>query len=342
MKRRVARHIAIWTVIAFIVAALVVCFQVFRIMRTIREQTGLTPTTIVRLAFDSGAPLRATDGRINILLLGAGGGAHEGADLTDTIMVVSVDTGKGKVSLLSIPRDIWSDSLKDKVNSAYHYGEEKKVGGGLTLAKAIMEDVTGLPIHYAMYVEFSHFVSMIDAIGGIDVAVSEGFVDKEYPIEGRENDDCGGDPTYACRYETITFTVGIQHMDGTRALSYVRSRHAKGSEGTDFARGRRQQDVLVAVKAKLMAVQPWFHPALAISLWQQFDKATTTDMTIGEMLTVGKTVMRMGGGQAMRRISLESQLENPPVAEYGRWVLIPKDDFQTLHRFVRQQLEGND
>jgi len=181
------------------------------------------------------AVLESSGGRTNILILGVGGGGHEGSDLTDTIIVLSLDTGKKTVALISVPRDTWSDTLKDKVNSAYHYGNEKSLssgrqGGGLLLSKVTMEDVIGMPIQYAVVVDFSGFTKVIDAVGGIDVNVPEAFTDSRYPKPGMEQATCPGDPTNACVYETVHFDAGVQHMDGARALIYARSRHAEGDQ----------------------------------------------------------------------------------------------------------------
>ena len=110
--------------------------------------------TVAKLVFNGGAPLASSSDRTNILLLGIGGGNHEGSDLTDTMMVLSLDNKKKTSAFISVPRDIWSETLKDRVNSAYHYGEEKKKGGGLLLAKVTVEDIVGMPIHYAVVVDF--------------------------------------------------------------------------------------------------------------------------------------------------------------------------------------------
>ena len=115
--------------------------------KRVMDETKLTPGTVIRLLFDSGAPLQATGGRTNILLLGIAVGSHPGSDLTDTMMILSFAPENRTLAFISLPRDIWSETLQDKINSAYHYGEEKKKGGGLVLAKTIVEDVSGLPIH---------------------------------------------------------------------------------------------------------------------------------------------------------------------------------------------------
>ena len=240
--------------VALIIGCAILVVQIIRFTKSAKKQFGLTPVSMFQLATDGEAMVKSDNGRVNILLLGVGGGIHEGPDLTDTIIVISFHLTKKRLALISIPRDVWSDSLKDRVNSAYHYGEAKKEGGGLTLSKIIIEDIAGVPIHYAMVIDFSQFETLIDYIGGIDVVVPAAFTDTQYPIAGKENDECGGDLTYRCRYQTLTFEKGLQHMDGSRALMYVRTRHAEGGDGNDFARGRRQQDVIIAVKTKILSL----------------------------------------------------------------------------------------
>lgn len=302
------------------------------------KTTGLTPMTLIRLIVNTGAPLQSSDGRTNILILGIGGGAHAGADLTDTLMILSLNQKRHTMALISVPRDIWSDTLKDKINSAYHYGEEKKKGGGLILAKATIEDVIGLQIHYSVVVDFTGFTKVIDLVDGITVSVPEAFTDTEFPIDGREEDLCDGDRQFRCRYETLHFDVGIQTMNGERALKYVRSRHAEGAQGSDFARSRRQQDVLVALKQKLSSVFLWLSPDRSVKLVRAFDDATDTDLNLGQIATVGKLLARVQG-DGVQKISIEDLLVTPPLWQYGRYVLIPKESFEAIHMFVKSQLE---
>jgi len=331
-----------FSIASTVVFLLLVVFFVFGIVKLVKlntdfsKNTGLSLVTIGKLLVDGGAPLKTTGDRVNILLLGMAGGIHDGPDLTDTILIVSFEIKKRSISLLSLPRDIWSDALKDKINSAYHYGEAKKTGGGIVLARAVMEDVTGLPIHYVVTLDFTQFENLIDVVGGVDVNVTNAFTDTEFPIAGKENDECGGDPTYACRYETIQFASGIQLMDGATALKYVRSRHAEGDEGTDFARGRRQQDVILALKEKIMKLQPWFHPSVAKKLLTAADTATDTDMTIGEQLTIGKKALQIS--EPIQKISIEHLLTVPPTWLYGRYVLVPEEDYDTVHAYIQQEL----
>lgn len=282
--------------------------------------------------------LASAGDRTNLLLLGIPGGSHAGADLTDSMMVLSYNHSGKTLTMISLPRDIWSDTLKDKINSAYHYGEEKKKNGGLILAKVVIEDVVGIPIHYGLVIDFSGFRRVIDDVGGIEVAIGQGFTDPDFPIDGKEDDLCDGDPKFRCRYETIHFNSGLQSMDGTTALKYVRSRSAEGGQGSDFARGRRQQEVIVALKAKLTNPLAWLSFNKG-ALLKSLDAATDTDMKLGELLTFAKLAWRVSEKNT-QRISIEEELITPPVWMYGgKYVLVPKEDYETLHLFVKSKLD---
>src|SRR3990167_2437636 len=172
------------------------------------------------LSLDS---LKTYDDQVTILILGIPGKNYQGGTLSDSIIVVNYNLKTHKLLTISLPRDIWSDTLKDKINAAYVYGEAKQKNGGLKLAKAEVEAVIGIPIQYSTVVDFAEFKEMIDFLGGIDVDIERSFNDKQFPIPGRENDQCGGDQEFKCRYETISFQKGITHMDGSTALKYVRS-----------------------------------------------------------------------------------------------------------------------
>ena len=336
----VKRIIPLIVVIAF----LVVVAKVVVWSKQFMDATGLTPVTILKLVFNTGVSLKETDGRTNILVLGIAGGTHAGSDLTDTMIVLSFDMHKRTLAMIAIPRDIWSETLKDKINSAYHYGEDlpagkagKKEGGGIVLSRVIVEDVTGLPIHYTMLIDFSGFEDVIDLVSGVTVAVPQAFTDPDFPIAGREEDVCGGDPQFRCRYESVSFEQGLQEMSGERALMYVRSRHAEGEEGSDFARSRRQQDVMIALKEKLITPNVYLSPSRLRDIVNAFDNATETDVRVGEFATVGKIVSRIPESKVVR-ISLEDQLVEPPLWQYGRYVLVPKEDYASLHAYIKEKI----
>lgn len=188
------------------------------------------------------------EGRVNILLLGIGGEGHEGANLTDTVIVASIKPkptngeGESEVSLFSIPRDFvvrLPDGLEwRKINSAYAYGELKQPGLGAKWVIEAAEKVLGERIPFYAVADFAGFRKAIDDLGGVDVLVERGFSDSYFP-------------DYRKGYlPTIKFQEGWQHMDGERALQFARSRHGTNNEGSDYARSRRQQKILAATKEK--------------------------------------------------------------------------------------------
>jgi len=207
--------------------------------------------------------------RINIAFYGYGGDGHDGAYLSDSIMVVSIQphtNGKPQIAEISLPRD-WKvpidlgngHSYQGKINEAYSDGQsnaypnradvyKSDTGGGL-LADATLEKLLGIHIDHFVGLDFHAFQYAVDAMGGIDVVVPDAFTDYTYP-----RGECGGYHS-DCAVMTVHFDAGPQHMDGARALIYARSRHsADNGEGSDFARSRRQQLILQALKQKVVSV----------------------------------------------------------------------------------------
>lgn len=288
------------------------------------------------------------DDQVNILFLGIAGGNHDGPNLSDTIIVVNYNLKTNKMVTISIPRDIWSPALRDKINSAYAYGEAKKLGGGFTLAKAEVSRIVGLPIPYASVIDFDKFKELVDFFGGIEVNVERSFTDKKFPIEGRENDDCGGDdPEYKCRYETISFTKGMTKMDGETALKFVRSRNAEGPEGTDFGREARQQKIILA--AKNILINEVKKPNLENynKIYELLNNLVRRDVSNQQLAILAKNVV-LKKNFGLNEITLpENLFENPEISEdYDyRWVLIPSsNNYDKIHALIkcRLQNEGKD
>lgn len=343
LRRRLHQHLPLIKRVGgglVLLSAIVVLIALLKLSTTI----GVTPSEVWQVLTSQSQSLKSHEGRTNVILLGIGGGDHQGGDLTDTLMVVSVHPSSRDLLLLTLPRDIWIPTLKDKINTAYHYGEAKRQGGGLILAKAAVEEVLSLPIHYAFLIDFSGFKQMIDAIGGIDVTVRESFTDTRFPVAGRENDGCDGDPEFRCRYETVNFTQGKEHMDGERALKYVRSRHAEGEVGTDFSRGQRQQAVVIALKDKLFKRETLTNWSRMRSFIRETQAAVMTDMTGGEVMVFGRVLAITRSYIRTAALTQDEPdkdkiglLVNPPLWQYdGKWVLIPKHgDFTRIGEYVK-------
>jgi LCP family protein required for cell wall assembly len=223
-----------------------------------------------------------SDGRTNILLLGYGGPGHDGPYLTDTMQVLSIDWKDKKVAMISVPRDLWVNIPNygwSRINAAYSYGQSnpKITGGAGAESSSVVSNVLGIPIHYFVALDFDGFKEIIDKVGGVDIDVPNTFTDYQYPAGECITSGPG------CGYITVHFDAGEQHMDGTRALEFARSRHGNNGEGTDFARSKRQQLVLEATKQKVLQVGVLANPVTLTDLINIVGNHLSTNLTPGEI-----------------------------------------------------------
>ena len=285
--------------------------------------------------------LRTLDRKVNFLVLGIPGGSYDGPNLSDSMIIFTYDFNKNKIFTLSIPRDVWSDTLKDRLNSAYAYGESIKRGGGLILAKAEVGAIIGMPIQYAAAINFDNFKELIDFFGGIDVDIKNSFIDKKYPIEGKENDNCKGDEDYKCRYETIRFEKGVMHMNGDTALKFVRSRNAQGAEGSDFARVKRQQLVIESLQKKLLKETNVLNSKKMKLVFNKIDNSLERDFTNQQILSTFKKIFFKGVPEQIKIEFPRNLFTTPSYLSYdGRYVLTPiNDDYSKVHDYVRCMLD---
>jgi LCP family protein required for cell wall assembly len=271
-------------------------------------------------------------GRINILLLGIGGKNHDGPYLTDTIMMASLDVTDKKVALLSIPRDlsipVENSTEWTKINNIDAFAEAKASGSGGVAASQAVSNILGVPIDYYVRVDFNAFKNIIDKIGGIDIDVPSTLDDYAYPIDGQEDN-----PDYYARYQHLHVEKGLQHMDGSLALKYARSRHGAGAEGSDFARARRQQLVLQAVKDKILNSNVLFNPILVTEIITELTDHISTNLQVWEIVkawTMFKDVNREN--------IISKVIDNSPggllyqtINAQGAYVLLPNNgDFSEI------------
>lgn len=280
-------------------------------------------------------PLKSNNGMVNFLLLGINSSTEAEKDLTDTIIFISLSKENNKVVLLSIPRDLWIEGIKAKINSAYHYG-------GIDLAQKTVSEVLGQPINYYAILNFETFERIIDYVGGIEVDVKTTFNDYKFPIPGKEKDLCGGDQDLKCRYEHIYFEKGLQVMDGKTALKFVRSRNAEGEEGTDFARSFRQQQVLLAMKDKIVQSKLYENPDKLLGLLGLLQQEVITDIktdVYGSLAILGYSLKK--GGAEIKVAALNGNLlVHPNYHSSKQWVLVPKlGNWEEVQGFVEKLLE---
>lgn len=184
------------------------------------------------------------DERINILLLGLAGENYPGENLTDSIIIASVNPKTFQTAMLSIPRDLYvqipdTDSYT-KINALYARGKDRhgRSTEGIEDLKKALTDITGLPIHYYIALDFDGFKKVIDELGGIKIQVPKDIHDERYP-----------GPNFS--YETFDIEKGLYTFDGETALKYARTRH---DEDGDFGRAYRQQLILESARSKAFSI----------------------------------------------------------------------------------------
>ncbi len=340
----------------FLIVFIVIALAVYSVYPYFIFATRTLKVSIAKTLFTSGG-LHSIAGQINFLILGIPGGDHDGPDLTDSILVVNYDLKKNRLVTIGIPRDVWSGALQDKINSAYAYGKAKGgVKGGIALAKAEVAAIVGVPIQYAVVVNFDGFRELIDTIGGVDIVVERTFTDYKFPIPGRADDTCGKntkdvekdssdvDPAilYPCRFETVTFYKGSAHVDGVTALKFVRSRNAQGTEGSDFARSQRQQKVLDGMQHKIIKLVKGRDVGQMSRIYNAINSIVERDVDNQQMASLARlTFIRRNFYQ--KNFHLDRDLfAVPDLSVYGRYVLIPEKGSDSIHSHVTCLLEKED
>jgi polyisoprenyl-teichoic acid--peptidoglycan teichoic acid transferase len=224
------------------------------------------------------------DGRVNILLLGRGGEGHEGADLTDTIILVSVDPIAKEAALVSIPRDLYvtvSGSGSMKVNAVFATGKSAAISrytrqnsetkkqaeeAGFKMLETTLEKTLGVPIHYHAMIDFTGFEQAVNTVGGIDVNAPSAVYEKLW-IKNRNY--------------VLDVKPGWQHMDGFKALAYSRSRYT--SARGDFDRSERQRLIIVALKEKIFTLGTFGNPNKISQLIDNFGSHVQTNFSVQDL-----------------------------------------------------------
>lgn len=286
------------------------------------EATGVPkPQGILRRLGNAVLGVEATlagqkNDRINILLMGQGGPGHDGPYLTDTIILASIKPSTGQVGMLSIPRDLGVEIPGHgwyKVNHANAFGEADAPERGGELAVKVMEKTFALDIPYYVRVDFQAFERIIDAVDGVKINVARSFMDTEYPAPNSE-------------FQTVQFEKGIQTMTGAQALTYARSRHGNNGEGSDFARAKRQQQVLMALKEKVLSFQTLTSPARVNAIIKSLGEHVTTDMNFGDIILLLKLAREMPAPNIITMVLDigDKGLLDEGYTEDGAYILQPK------------------
>ncbi|MGH7196120.1 MAG: LCP family protein [Candidatus Saccharimonadales bacterium] len=279
-------------------------------------------------------------GRVNILLMGIGGPGHDGPDLTDTMMVASIDPVNNKVALISVPRDLWVKEPNNyvsnygKINAAYESGKyqylghndssnanQKAVTAGFSAVDKTVSNVLGIPIQYDVLFNFQAFSKAINTVGGITVNAPTQLYDPTIAWQNNNN--------------PVIAKQGLQTMDGAKALLYSRSRETT----TDFARSKRQRAVLVALKNKVLSAGTISNPWKINQLLGAFGNNVRTNLSLSDMEAL-QGIIRQAGNNSIRSIGLDDASNNFITTGmlYGQSIDEPKAglfDYAQIHNFIR-------
>ncbi|TAK88935.1 LytR family transcriptional regulator [Patescibacteria group bacterium] len=253
--RRYVKWLKRLAIVAVVIGAAVAAYLVFNL-----SKVSVNPFGFGKLKGES-------DGRVNIMMLGVGDPGHAGEKLSDTNIILSVDTRNHTVAMIGIPRDLRVDIPdygESKINNAY-------AQGGLKVAKQTYEDSFGVPIHYYVKANFTGLKDVVDAVGGVEVDNKQNLYDPEYPCDKNQYRSCG-----------FRLAAGRQKLDGNTALKYVRCR--KGTCGNDFGRAERQQQVMQAIRDKATSAGTLANPVALGKLVGAAGKNIETDLSINNLM----------------------------------------------------------
>ncbi len=292
-------------------------------------------------------------GRINILLAGnsADDVGHSGGDLTDSIMIMSIDTKNNQAFLMSVPRDLYvqipGTSSHSKINYAYvagknnNFSQDGYPSGGMGELEDVISQDFGININYYALVNYSALRQAVDAVGGVDINI--------------QSSDPRGlyDPSidYATRGPLVKLTNGVHHLSGQQALDLARARgdsyRSYGFVASDFERTKNQRELLVALKTKAVTAGVLSNPAKLSSLSDAIGSNVKTDFTLSEVHRLYDIVKNING-PSIKSYSLNSANGKNLLASYttldGQSALIPAtgvDDYTDIQSFL-QQITSND
>ena len=283
-------------------------------------------------------PLKTdANGRTNILAIGTGGynmdgdegnGVHDGAQLTDSIMLISFDQNTGDVAMISLPRDLKGPATctsTGKINEVYWCnggGGDASVEQEEKAATAVMDavgSILGVDIQYYAHLNWGSLASIVDLLGGITITLDEDINDYNYT--------------------GAVFKAGVPYdIDGAQAVGLARARH--GTAGGDFSRGQSQQKIIVGIKNKLLEKQLSIPDML--SLVSTLGDNLRTNFSVAEIKTLGHDLTTLDF-DVMRHISLYPDYMTTGMLNGISYVL-PKagaGNYKTIQLYVAKQLSSD-
>lgn len=209
-----------------------------------------------------------------ILLTGRWGGNHDAPDLTDTIILVGINTQNESITLFSIPRDLYVNypdiDQTGKINRIYETFLPQSSTLAIEKLKTKVSEITGKNIDYYMNIDFNWFREVVDALWGVEITLENNFVDYKFP-DGN------------LWYRPFILRKWTWTLDGDVALMYARSRHST----SDFDRSLRQQQIISSLRDKVGSLWYFKDSKKILSLYNIFKEYVETDMSLTDMVSLG-------------------------------------------------------
>lgn len=285
-----------------------------------------------------------TNGHKNILILGIDQLSNRENEpvLTDTVLLVSIDTQSGAVHMISIPRDLWSSEYKTKINALYTYGKDRYPDKPELFPTEVIANLTQVPIHHTLLISLDQLKELIDAIGGVQIKIPESFTDTQFP---RSDVDIKTEHDLAKLYETVSFKQGEELMAGDRALIYLRSRHSENkNQGTDDARSLRQQAVIAAIIQKLQSNEVIQNARLLGKVVHWYRSNYETVLSSEELIQLAYHLRNSLHSIALDSYTLSIStpdvngvIFHPPQTKYSQWVY-EIEDLAAFQQEIHQKL----
>ncbi len=305
-------------------------------LRSFSKAAGISSGDLVKQAHSGFRNPYQAD-YLTFLILGLDQRSDGNSLLTDTILLVTINAKTGSYLLFSVPRDLWLDDLKTKINALYYYGKKNNSNDGANMVEEKLEEILDWKIDYTVILQMEDIKELIDVLGGVELEVERAFVDEEFP-----KDDGSGEMM------TISFRAGKQFFKGEKALQFMRSRKSEDIvEGTDMARQTRQKKVILALKEKLVKTKIiWLNPKTIGNLYLFLvnEIETSPEIKLETLASFWRLGIKMAGGE-QKEIEVpwqgEGELILIPSRDpiYNTWILQPENNsWQELRNFYHQNL----
>jgi LCP family protein required for cell wall assembly len=317
----------------------------WKVVHDVDKVFGGNIITDARALFSTTKLNGEAQGRVNILLAGdsADDPGHDGADLTDSIMVVSLDTQNNTGFMLSIPRDLWVDipgNGYQKINAAYEEGVADKfsepgyANGGMGLLEEVVDQDLGIPCQYYALIDYTAFKDAVNAVNGITITINSPDPRGLY------------DPNVGLKLPN-----GVVTLDGQEALNLARARgDGYGSYGfpqADFNRTQHQRQMLVAVEQKATSLGVLSNPVNIGKLFDALGNNITTNLTLADALRAAQLTKGFNTNN-LQSLSYSYGGTNPLLTGYsapdGESALIPSagiTDFSQLQAYYQSIVSTN-